>query len=86
MKRIATGSTGNAIEGNSIYGNGGIGIDLDGTGVTANDAAPDSDTGANNLQNFPVLTSASYSAGNITIVGSLTSANSRAYRIEFFAT
>jgi CSLREA domain-containing protein len=56
-------ATGNRILSNSIYDNVKLGIDLyytnDPPGVTPNDVAPlDLDEGPNNLQNFPVITSA----------------------------
>ena len=74
----------NAILGNSIYSNSESGIDLIDNGVTANDAG-DGDTGANNLQNFPVLTSANSNAAGTTIVGTFNSNANATYRIEFFA-
>jgi hypothetical protein len=83
--------TGARLSGNSIYGNGALGIDLisSTTGVTANDAT-DADTGGNGLQNFPVLTGAasigvSGGGGTTTVTGSLTSVPNQAYTIEFFA-
>ena len=82
----AFGVTGLAIEGNSIFSNGGLGIDLNRDGVTPNDILPgDPDTGPNNLQNFPVLTSVSSSGGTTTINGTLNSTPNTTFRIEFFA-
>jgi hypothetical protein len=70
---------------NSIYSNGGLGIDLGGDGVTLNDAT-DTDEGANRLQNFPVITSA-VTAGVVTTVdGTLTTYPKVAqYVIQFFS-
>jgi len=67
--------TGNRISKNSIYGNGGAGINLvnpatiAGTGITANQAAGFSTTGPNNLLNFPVITSITSDFQNITFTG-----------------
>lgn len=79
-----TPSSRNAISANSIRSNGGLGIDLGNEGVTANDHC-DPDTGPNNLQNFPVLLSAVPGTGSIAVRGTLDSAPSTSYRIEFFS-
>jgi hypothetical protein len=85
---ISTGAAagaGNAILGNAIHGNSGLGIDLRNDGVTANDTG-DGDTGPNNLQNFPVLSAAATDGvGSVHFAGSLNSAASTVYRVEFFA-
>jgi hypothetical protein len=73
----------NAILGNAIFANGGLGIDLGADGVTPNDA-DDTDSGPNDLQNFPILSDARSVAGVTTIEGELTSIPNNTYRLEFF--
>jgi photosystem II stability/assembly factor-like uncharacterized protein len=83
---VESGS-GNAIRGNSIFSNGGLGIDLDfntPSDVTPNDLN-DLDAGPNNFQNFPVLTSALSSGGNTTIQGSLNSTPNTTFQIDFYS-
>ncbi len=83
--RIMTGSLGNSILGNSIYSNSELGIDLNNDDVTLNDD-DDPDTGPNNFQNFPVLTSVvTTGSGSILIEGTLNSVASADYRVEFFS-
>ena len=82
---IAGTSTGICLTQNSISNNGLLGIDLVANGVTANDVG-DGDAGANNLQNYPVLTSAQVvSSTQVTIVGTFNSTANSYFRIEFFS-
>ncbi|HEV3470251.1 MAG TPA: C25 family cysteine peptidase [Pyrinomonadaceae bacterium] len=73
---------GNQIRRNSIHSNTGLGIDLGPDGATPNDV-DDPDAGANNLQNFPVITSAT--TGSTVISGTLNSTPSTAFTVEFFS-
>ncbi len=77
-------STRNPILGNSIFANGGLGIDLftgpAGTpGVTPDDPL-DADIGPNNVQNFPVITSAT----TTTLTGMLNSTPATTFTIQLF--
>ena len=77
----------NRILQNSIYSNGGLGINLGSDGVTANDAG-DFDAGPNNLQNFPVInsiTNAGLLSGSLDSVDAPFMASAYPVRIEFFA-
>jgi hypothetical protein len=67
---VASGN-GNAILGNSIHDNGGLGINLV--------------NGGNNNQAAPVLTAASSSGAGTTISGTLTSVANTTFRVEFFS-
>ena len=75
------------LSGNAIYDNGDIGIDLMPNtwdfGVTPNDPL-DTDAGANDLQNYPVIASATREGAGVRVVGSLHSRRTKDYTIEFF--
>ena len=63
---------------------GALGIDLENDGATANDAG-DTDEGANRLQNFPSLFTATVGiGGDVEIAGQLNSVASRTYTLQFF--
>lgn len=65
----------NRITGNRIYANWGLSIDLGHDGATPNDAT-DADTGANQLQNFPLLTAVRHVGGMRLLTGSVYAAAS----------
>jgi uncharacterized repeat protein (TIGR01451 family) len=73
--------TGNRITRNSIFENGGLGIDLSPPGVNPNDPG-DTDTGANNGQNFPELFATS-NGTTTNFVGEVDSSGS--FLVEVFS-
>jgi CSLREA domain-containing protein len=81
---VSTAPLQNAILSNSIHSNTDLGIDLGIDGVTPNDAG-DADTGANTLQNFPVITSVTPGAGITTIQGTLNSTPGTSFFLQFFS-
>ena len=81
---ISSGTNGVAVLGNLMYSNGSLGIDLGGDGISQNDHCDD-DGGANNLQNFPTITSATFTGGMVNLSGNLDSIAGETFRLEFFA-
>ena len=82
----ATNATGNAIRGNAVFSNGSLGIDLVPEDPTPNDPG-DADSGANDLQNFPVISSVTIlaPAGSGTrFQGILHAAPSTTFELDFF--
>jgi len=78
-------SVGNEISGNAIYDNGGLGIDLYPGGVNTN-VLLNATNGANGMQNYPVLASATIAYSALTVQGTFNSKAAANYRLEFFAT
>ena len=76
------------IRGNSIHSNNGLGIDLAENGVTVNDAG-DGDTGPNDFQNFPLITSVTYGTltggASTTVEGILNSTASTTFELDFYS-
>jgi CSLREA domain-containing protein len=83
--QLLSTASGNAIRGNSIHSNGGLGIDLDPVGtVNANDP-DDPDSGANEGQNFPLLATAEVTGGAVTVTGTLNSVPSSTFSLDFYS-
>ena len=81
---VVVSGTGSAILANRIFSNGGLGIDLGADNVTESDPG-DGDTGANNLQNFPVLGAITSDGTSTTLTGTLASTPNTSYAVQFFA-
>lgn len=82
---LVDSGTGNFIQANSFFSNGGLGIDLAPSGVTPNDAG-DGDSGPNGLQNFPVLTTANGAVGGgSNVQGTLNSSANSTFTLSFYS-
>lgn len=77
-------SVNNLIRANSIFRNGGLGIDLGGDGPDYNDYQ-DFDSGPNNRQNSPALAAAYVSGAGTVVVGSLSARPNVTYTIDFYS-
>ena len=72
--------------GNAIHNNADTNIDIGAFGLTPNDPG-DADTGANNVQNYPVIQSAHVTGGQLTVtylVDSTTGNSAYPLRIDFY--
>jgi parallel beta-helix repeat protein len=75
--------TGNEVRFNRVFGNAKLGINLGKASITKNDVG-DGDGGANNLQNYPVLASATLNGSTLNIQGTLNSIANKMYALDFF--
>lgn len=81
---LVQSGNGTSIFSNSIFSNGALGIDLGADArVTPNDPL-DRDSGANDLQNFPVLTLVTVKRGVATVRGTLNSLPRTKFTIQFY--
>ena len=80
---VSNGATGNRVEKNSIHDNVGLGIDLGDDGVTANDT-DDSDSGPNNLQNYPTIVNYAHGGGVVSVNFTLYHSED-SYRFDFYS-
>jgi len=70
---------------NSIFSNGGLGIDILGDGVSLNDPCDADLSTGNGIQNFPVLTSAFRTTNNTVVEGTLNSTPNSTFTIQIFS-
>ncbi len=79
---LNTNTTNNPLTINIIYGNHGLGIDLNNDGVTPNHAG--FLAGPNNLQNYPVITGATGKGSTTVVSGTLNSLPNQTYLVDFY--
>ena len=89
IKVTGSQTVGNSLRANSFTAGEGLGINLDAPGdgstfVTNNDNK-DPDVGPNNLQNFPTISTVTYSSGALKCVGNLNSVPSKTFTIDIYA-
>ncbi|MBN1301824.1 MAG: hypothetical protein JW995_11475 [Melioribacteraceae bacterium] len=82
--KIYENAVNNTISRNSVFSNAWLGIDLLGDWVTPNDSG-DTDSGPNNLMNFPVIESAKATPGKLIVKGTIDTPDPKTVTIEFFA-
>jgi len=83
---VISGAARVAILGNDIHANGSLGISLSGGGTPTPNDDGDADTGSNNLQNYPVISTVTIGPSTtVHVSGSLNSTASKTFRLEFFA-
>jgi hypothetical protein len=80
---ITGGGVGNRVLGNYDFANAGLAIDLGTAGPTPDDVL-DADTGANDMQNFPVMTGAVRSGANVILTGYLRTFANDSFRLDFY--
>ena len=78
-----TAGIGNEIYQNSIHSNLYLGIDIGDGGPNTNDLI-DNDTGPNNLQNYPIISSALFENDTVTLHGTFNSVASSTFRLEYY--
>lgn len=86
---VVVGGSANSILSNLFYGNSSMDIDLTNNmggkyGLTPNDYG-DRDTGANNVQNFPVIVSVIRNPGETVVSGGLNSIAGTPFTLQFYA-
>lgn len=82
---LASNLSGVVFRGNRIVDVNAVPFDLNANGVTLNDP-DDNDTGANGLQNYPLITSARIvDANQLELTGTLDTAPNTSYALDFYA-
>ncbi len=78
--------TDDPIRGNSIYSNGGLGIELGSSGVPSQNVLGGSSSGPNLDENYPVLDSVAFASGSgTTIVGDVNTKPNTTVFVDFYA-